>query len=686
MHGTNLFTKAQIRGILTRIHAHQAVEIGNNLIAASIKIGTLGHIDNSDSSPISTNDEFGPVIDQHTQVCGHDIDDVMLTVEMSQWDAIVEVPQLTLNESISKSNIKPQKVKFNKKAFMNYTKISIPEDVAIILSMGPKFAVPVHYKPKDFQELKDAALELNDAYGNIYERNEVRANIFQLVQDYQKKGPHPEHNADITQFFNAALINTRMFLKENPDIVVTQADKARATILMDRSTYTAKIENLLRDRSTYIKLKSSSIAAYMKINEGLLIRLESTGWITRADVIVAVESENSIANLYALIKTHKKGTPPRPIVNTRRSMGFLASEKVTKILTRARDTTKYNVINSKQAVEKIRAHTIAPDEKFYSFDIVSMFTNIPVDRAMNAVIKRQQQLRLNNDDLKLVIDVIKFVCITSTEIKFNNQVFKQVRGLRMGSSLSPILADFVVEDMLDSAFKHIERPKLLIKYVDDILTIIEEEKADEMLTSLNELDEHIKFEMEKEQDHCINYLDFTVINKQQDDFRVRTKWYQKHIASGQFLNYHSQHPQTVIINTAIAYVTTMILNTSPEFYQEILDTARDRLTRNSFPTTVTNRIITSAKEKIACNVELTQNSSTGEDDASFYTKGLNYIPGLTGKLRQEVEKSAKRTEDGCNITIPQKPIYKMSKEIYNKHKDSNTMQFTQSDKLIDITQ
>lgn len=255
---------------------------------------------------------------------------------------------------------------------------------------------------------------------------------------------------------------------------------------------------------------------------------------------------------------------------------------------------------------------------------------------------------------------------------FNNKTYKQIRGLRMGSALSPILADFVVEDMLDSAFKKIDRPVLLIKYVDDIMTVIEEEKAEEMLTALNQMDPHIKFEIEKELDHRINYLDVTIIN---EGWQPKTRWYQKHISSGTFLNYHSHHSKSNIWNTAVQYVVTMICNTHPDFFEEILETAMERLNRNSYPVHYAKRVIIAAQEKIVQKMGATQGTSSTQstnlntEEGSFYCESLNYIPKLTEKLKKILEENAAKAEQ--NIQIPLKPTYKMGQQIYNKQKNSN---------------
>lgn len=91
-------------------------------------------------------------------------------------------------------------------------------------------------------------------------------------------------------------------------------------------------------------------------------------------------------------------------------------------------------MNSKKAIEWIKSARILPDMKFKPYDAKSMFTNIWVNQALKAVKRRQQKLGLTNIEMQLIIDIIKFVCTTNTEIEFNDRIYKQIKGLRMGSS------------------------------------------------------------------------------------------------------------------------------------------------------------------------------------------------------------------------------------------------------------
>lgn len=675
LHGTEVYSEPEIICILHTLRARKAIRAGPNLYSAEVLTGTYTHASQIDNQ-INLNvdqiqEEMGPQIDQSTQVSGNDIDLESRAIATNSWQPLKPIPELIETHNIIPSSNKPNNVKFNQRAFINYSKYAIPEEVAIILSMGPKFAVPVYHSVDDFECLRDAAIAINEIFGHPEEKGAIRCNIEEYIEEYQhtERTKHATENKD---YFQHAIHMTKQFMKEHPDLIASQSDKARASILMEKETYINKVENLLKDQTTYQPIQTSSTRSYMKMNEKLLERMVKLKLVSEKEAKSATNSEEKPANLYGLLKTHKKDKPMRPIVNTRNTMGFLAAEKVTAILTSTRDVgLKYNVLNSRQACELIRHTMILPDEKLYSLDIVSMFTNITTERAIAAVRRRQKQLHITNEHMQLIVEVIQFVCVKSTEIRFNNRIYKQIKGLRMGSSLSPILADFVVEDMLDAAFTTIERPKLIMKYVDDILCIMEEKIAPSVLTALNECDPHIKFEMETEQNGRINYLDVTI---QRDGYSLITIWFQKHISSGQFLNHNSNHSKANIWNTAVQYVVTMFMNTHPVHHEEMTTIAMDRLTRNSYPPIYAQRVIDEAKEKIAQNQRSMQVSASQSSVTNIrYTPSIDYIPKLSEKIQKVIQDSANRVgeEDGTTFQIPAKPMYTANKLIYNRYKDSN---------------
>jgi hypothetical protein len=71
-----------------------------------------------------------------------------------------------------------------------------------------------------------------------------------------------------------------------------------------------------------------------------------------------------------------------------------------------------------------------------SFDVVSLFTKIPVEDSLSL---------LSHHFTDDILALFKLV-LTSTYICFNSQYFEQTDGVAMGSPLSPVTANFYMEN------------------------------------------------------------------------------------------------------------------------------------------------------------------------------------------------------------------------------------------------
>ena len=71
-----------------------------------------------------------------------------------------------------------------------------------------------------------------------------------------------------------------------------------------------------------------------------------------------------------------------------------------------------------------------------SFDVVSLFTKVPVDDSLSL---------LNHHFTEDILALFKLVLI-STYFCVNSQFFEQTDGVAMGSPLPPVIANFFMED------------------------------------------------------------------------------------------------------------------------------------------------------------------------------------------------------------------------------------------------
>ena len=99
-------------------------------------------------------------------------------------------------------------------------------------------------------------------------------------------------------------------------------------------------------------------------------------------------------------------------------------------------------------VHELKQYSIADDEVMVSFDVKSLFTSIPVDLALTITKERLQQdqnlAERTNMSVTNVMKLLDFV-LTNNYFKHDGHHYKQIFGCAMGSPISPVLADLVME-------------------------------------------------------------------------------------------------------------------------------------------------------------------------------------------------------------------------------------------------
>jgi len=175
-----------------------------------------------------------------------------------------------------------------------------------------------------------------------------------------------------------------------------------------------------------------------------------------------------------------------------------------------------------------------------SLDVKSLFTNIPSELMLKAVNNRwfyiKQATKITKDEF---ITALKFI-LDSTFFSFDGIIYRQIFGTPMGSPLSPILADIVMQDLELKAVNNLDfEIPAYYRYVDDILLITPANKVDTILNSFNNIHSRLQFTVEYEKNRSINFLDLNlcVIND-----TLYIDWYKKETCSGRYLHYCSGHP------------------------------------------------------------------------------------------------------------------------------------------------
>ena len=161
------------------------------------------------------------------------------------------------------------------------------------------------------------------------------------------------------------------------------------------------------------------------------------------------------------------------------------------------------VKDSTHFINEIKDLNLDANDILVSFDIKSLYIDIPIDEAMEVIHK------ITNSDTTRLIEI----CLKSTFFSFKDEIYEQMCGVAMGYPLSPITANLFMEDFETRAMKSTPlKPKLWKRFVDETFIIWPhgKEKLNTFLQHLNSLSNSIKFTMEIEENDSLPFFDILI--------------------------------------------------------------------------------------------------------------------------------------------------------------------------------
>ncbi|XP_071653582.1 uncharacterized protein, partial [Temnothorax longispinosus] len=257
--------------------------------------------------------------------------------------------------------------------------------------------------------------------------------------------------------------------------------------------------DLLKDESTYKKLKKDPIRQIsLKLNE-LVRSWRDSGIIEDTDYKRLNCTNGNLPRCYGLPKIHKNGFPLRIIVSALGSPLYNVASFLHSILHHSIRPPKSHIKDSWSFVREINDIEINTDEVLVSLGVTALFTNIPKELVLRGIEKRWQDISDNTKlNLPQFLHAIELV-LGSTSFSFNGDTYEQIFGSPMGSPLSPILADIVMEDLETHCLAMLNFSlSFFPRYVDDVIAVIPKDKIGDVLDAFNNYHPRLKFTHELE--------------------------------------------------------------------------------------------------------------------------------------------------------------------------------------------
>ena len=232
---------------------------------------------------------------------------------------------------------------------------------------------------------------------------------------------------------------------------------------------------------------------------------------------------------YGTAKLHKvpnnstvEHLPLRPIISNIRTATYDLAKYLAQLL-KPLSELQYTIKNSKTFTKRLKKIRIPREYKMVSFDVVSLFTNVPLDETIDIIIKRIYDKKEINTDLpKKEMRELLYLCTKNAHFTLKNKTYLQAE---MGSPLGPVLANIFMVELERNIIPTLSNDILLWKrYVDDTICFIKLTSINKVLQNLNSYHRNIKFTIEIESEREISFLDVLLIRS---NSLISTKVYRK---------------------------------------------------------------------------------------------------------------------------------------------------------------
>ncbi len=251
------------------------------------------------------------------------------------------------------------------------------------LSMGHNFAIPQRDSKKATLEMmihvEKIISEIDQDACSLQRKDTVRNEVHHTLKSSVQKNDHPK----ISNWMAKSLRS----LNNDTTIVITKADKGNMTVILNKSDYDQKMITLISD-GPYEELQDNPIKKYKERLKAFCLDLKHKDKIETSTYELIRPQNEKCPILYGLPKIHKKGVPMRPIVDYRytpsHGLSIFLKKMLHYIITGHDPTLK----NSYEFVDKVKNIQLEPMENMISYDVSSLFTNVPVKDTINIIMDR----------------------------------------------------------------------------------------------------------------------------------------------------------------------------------------------------------------------------------------------------------------------------------------------------------
>ena len=406
-------------------------------------------------------------------------------------------------------------------------------------------------------------------------------------------------------------------MADDTSIIIKEADKGGGIVLMNTDFYKRKILEMLVDESYYSHiLDNCRKETFHKIRN----LIGANGNLTNKEIDFLLNFDCKTSTFYGLPKIHKSETIEKACKENE-NVEYIEVKDPQDLTFRPIvagpncETSHLSLLLDillKPFLEHVKSYLrddidflnflpkdVPDDALLVSFDVVSLYSNIPHDLGRTAVrfwLERHPELIHNRFSKEFILEGLSII-LENNIFSFNGSFYNQRKGTAMGTKVAPTYATLVLGYLEELMYEKITREKgqnfghYIIenwkRFLDDCFSIwpFSLEELNYFETVLNNLHKDIQFKPMISSTH-LPFLDVLVLKSGNS---IDTDIFHKVTDSQQYLNFNSCHPKHTKINIPFSLARRLCTIVSDEtLLPARLKELSQTLTKRKYPSEVIN--------------------------------------------------------------------------------------------------
>ena len=240
--------------------------------------------------------------------------------------------------------------------------------------------------------------------------------------------------------------------------IITRADKGKTTVIIYEHEYHKKIRAFLSENNIE-PIPTDPTNKYQthitrKLKQCDLIFLKKQHTHTHK-----TQKNPAPPTLKAQLKLHKPNIPIRPAVNNRTAPSYKIAKKLNNILEQHLNLdNSYTVENSTKLANDTVKITLKDSYGLIILDIKDLYVNIPIQETIQTT--RSQLLKHNDRTFTNQLCSLLETILNQNYFTYQNQIYQPTKGVAMGSPISGLIAEILLQSLEHTHIKPLLDTKL----------------------------------------------------------------------------------------------------------------------------------------------------------------------------------------------------------------------------------